>query len=332
MSECIIIAVDNSEYALNEDYLPSRWQAQHDVVTVLASAKTDGNPETTVGILSLAGKAPTIVVTPTQNQGKILNCMHDMKIGGRINLATGIQIAQLALKHRENKNQRQRIVLFVGSPIAESRDALVKIAKKLKKNNISLDLVLFGSESESHEDLRAFFQAAENGNATLVEVHPGQHLDDCLISSRIIQENGGGSLNEFGVDPNLDPEMAMALQMSAQEAQAAATAAAASGEAAPGAPDAMDLDEDALLQRAIELSRGDQAQGGAQGGTGSAPAAQQGSAAEARGGAAGGSADAGMFDADPELQMAMQMSMMDAAEEAKKKDGEDKDGGKDPKP
>lgn len=35
-----------------------------------------------------------------QNQGKILNCMHDMKIGGRINLATGIQIAQLALKHR----------------------------------------------------------------------------------------------------------------------------------------------------------------------------------------------------------------------------------------
>ena len=54
--------------------------------------------------------------------------------------------------------------------------------------------------------------------------------------------------------------------------------------------------------------------------------------AEARGGAAGGSADAGMFDADPELQMAMQMSMMDAAEEAKKKDGEDKDGGKDPKP
>lgn len=74
----------------------------------------------------------------------------------------------------------------------------------------------------------------------------------------------------------------MALQMSAQEAQAAATAAAASGEAAPGAPDAMDLDEDALLQRAIELSRGDQAQGGAQGGTGSAPAAQQGSAVRGR--------------------------------------------------
>ena len=28
------------------------------------------------------------------------------------------QVAQLALKHRQNKNQRQRIVIFVGSPIA----------------------------------------------------------------------------------------------------------------------------------------------------------------------------------------------------------------------
>lgn len=28
-----------------------------------------------------------------------------------------VQVAQLALKHRQNKNQRQRIVLFTGSPI-----------------------------------------------------------------------------------------------------------------------------------------------------------------------------------------------------------------------
>ena len=31
------------------------------------------------------------------------------------------QIAQLALKHRQNKNQRQRIVIFIGSPIVEDK-------------------------------------------------------------------------------------------------------------------------------------------------------------------------------------------------------------------
>jgi len=35
-------------------------------------------------------------------------------VGGEINLTAAIQIAQLALKHRQNKNQRQRIIVFAG--------------------------------------------------------------------------------------------------------------------------------------------------------------------------------------------------------------------------
>lgn len=31
-----------------------------------------------------------------------------------MNLAAGIQVAQLALKHRQNKKQQQRIIVFVG--------------------------------------------------------------------------------------------------------------------------------------------------------------------------------------------------------------------------
>ena len=77
MSECIIVAVDNSEFTLNEDYKPSRWQSQRDVVTLLVSAKLDSNPETCVGLLSLAGKAPTIVVTPTQVRAVDLDITRD---------------------------------------------------------------------------------------------------------------------------------------------------------------------------------------------------------------------------------------------------------------
>ena len=39
-----------------------------------------------------------------------------MKIDGKSDFMTGIQIAQMALKHRSNKSQRQRIVVFVASP------------------------------------------------------------------------------------------------------------------------------------------------------------------------------------------------------------------------
>lgn len=37
-----------------------------------------------------------------------------LEVGGEMNIAAGIQIAQLALKHRQNKNQHQRIIVFAG--------------------------------------------------------------------------------------------------------------------------------------------------------------------------------------------------------------------------
>jgi len=60
--------------------------------------------------------------------------MREIKPEGSVSLVQGVQIAQLALKHRQNKNQRQRIVAFIGSPLAEEEKALVKVAKKLKKS------------------------------------------------------------------------------------------------------------------------------------------------------------------------------------------------------
>lgn len=67
-----------------------------------------------------------MLVTPTPDLGKVLNAMQEMKIEGDVNLATAVQIAQLALKHRQNKNQRQRVVIFIGSPIAEDKVQLVR--------------------------------------------------------------------------------------------------------------------------------------------------------------------------------------------------------------
>lgn len=81
-------------------------------------------------------------------------------------MTTSIQIAQLALKHRENKNQRQRIVVFVGSPIEESQDSLVKLGKKLRKNNVLIDVVTFGEEGmENDEKLNALVEAAGGGES-----------------------------------------------------------------------------------------------------------------------------------------------------------------------
>ena len=75
------------------------------------------NPENSVGVLSMAGRGVEVHVALTSDVGKILSLSHGIKIGEKANLMGSIQVAQLALKHRQNKNQRQRIIVFVGSPI-----------------------------------------------------------------------------------------------------------------------------------------------------------------------------------------------------------------------
>mmetsp|Transcript_21323 Transcript_21323/g.46591 ORF Transcript_21323/g.46591 Transcript_21323/m.46591 type:complete len:362 (-) Transcript_21323:453-1538(-) len=350
--EATIVCIDNSEWTRSGDYAPTRFQAQADAVNLLAGAKTQAHPENTVGVLTMAGKTPRVLVTPTPDLGKVLNCMTDIEVDGEANFPASVQIAQLALKHRQNKNQRQRIVIFAGSPIAEDKETLVKIAKKLKKNSVAVDIVSFGCEEENEEKLEAFFQAVNsNGNSHLVTVPPGPVLSDVLISSPIFQGEGGSGYGfgaagagggaagfEFGVDPNIDPDLALALRVSLEEERARQNAAAAAagttgtgGEAAAdkpaegasaaavpaGAGPAMDmeLDEDALLQQALAMSM--QVDQPATSTPAPAAAATATPAAPAPPAAP---ADDGMFDVDDEeLRMALALSMQDAGPEPQAK-------------
>lgn len=72
------------------------------------------------------------------------------------------------MKHRQNKNQRQRIIVFVGSPVEEDEKTLVKLAKKLKKNNIAVDVINFGEEAENTTKLEAFVAAVNNNDNRFV--------------------------------------------------------------------------------------------------------------------------------------------------------------------
>jgi 26S proteasome regulatory subunit N10 len=243
--EATMICIDNSEWMRNGDYSPSRFQAQADAVNLICGAKTQSNPENTVGVLIMAGKGVRVLVTPTSDLGKILACMHGLEVGGEMNLAAGIQVAQLALKHRQNKKQQQRIIVFAGSPVKHEKKMLEMIGRKLKKNSVALDIVNFGEEDEEKTEKLESLLAAVNNNDTshIVHVPAGPNaLSDVLISTPIFTGDGEGGSGfaaaaaaaaaggvsgyDFGVDPNLDPELALALRVSMEEERARQEAAA----------------------------------------------------------------------------------------------------------
>ena len=162
MPEAIIICCDCSEFMRNGDFYPSRFVSQSDAVSLISNAKTQQNHENTVGLIAMhPNQKADVLVNCTQDIGRVLSSLSKMKIGGNsliksptlneineskqeqtdsINILVALQTAQLALKHRKNKKQDQRIVVFVGSPITKSQNEklLIKAAKRLKKNNVSV--------------------------------------------------------------------------------------------------------------------------------------------------------------------------------------------------
>ena len=257
----IFFSMDNSEFMRNGDFLPTRLQAQQDAVGLITQSKLRSNPESNVGLMTLSGLEGEefiitcyiytlyfnfknniiifpVLVTLTTDSGKVLAKSHAVQPKGDLQLLSGIKIAHLALKHRLGKNHKTRIVVFVGSPIEAEEKELVKIAKKLKKEKVNVDIVSFG-EDELNKDLLQKFIETVNGRdgsgSHLVTIPVGPHLSDALVSSPIVQgEDGSGAVPtgggfEFGVDPNEDPELALALRVSMEEQRARQEAENAAG-------------------------------------------------------------------------------------------------------
>ncbi|XP_063231500.1 26S proteasome non-ATPase regulatory subunit 4 isoform X2 [Bacillus rossius redtenbacheri] len=309
--ESTMICVDNSDYMRNGDFLPTRLQAQQDAVNLVCHSKTRSNPENNVGLLTLANVE--VLATLTSDVGRILSKLHQVQPNGNINILTGIRIAHLALKHRQGKNHKMRIVVFVGSPVETEEKELVKLAKRLKKEKVNVDVVSFGEEVPNSDLLMAFVNALngkDGGGSHLVTVPPGPHLSDALISSPVIQgEDGmggaglGGSGFEFGVDPNEDPELALALRVSMeeqrqrQEEEARRVQAASGTEGSAPVPEAIKEapNEEAMLERALAMSL---ERGGEEEQQRPAPAVP----------------DFAAMSEEEQIAFAMQMSMQDAQE------------------
>jgi len=236
-----------------------------------------------------------LLVSPTEDSTKVLAAFARLNIGGCSNFVTSIQIAQLALKHRKNKAGGQRIIAFVGSPISEEPELLQKVGKLLKKNNVAVDVISIGEVDQNNEKLARFVESvvshdSENmPNSNLIVVPPGVLPQDALLSSPVMHQQGafgggmlgggggggGGADGGLGFDESLDPELAMALRVSAEEARAQAQAsmeveggsgsgsgasggAGVEGAAAASSAEAFDEDdEEALMQRALAMSLAD---------------------------------------------------------------------------
>ena len=113
------------------------------------------------------------------------------------------------------------------------------MAKKMKKNTVSIDFIAFGDlDPDNTKKLEAFNENIKGGDGSHLEIiQPGPSLlSDHIISTPILAGEGvaprGGETGaepggdtagggfDFGIDPSADPELALALRMSMEEEKA----------------------------------------------------------------------------------------------------------------
>lgn len=225
--EATIIVIDSLEYMRNGDYPANRYEAQLDAVDIIFNAKRQANAENSVGVILNGGSGPVVLSTLTSDIGRIRSGIHELRIYGNAHFADGVQVAALALKHRQNKVQTQRIIMFVGSPITEAERDLERLAKRMKKNSVAIDIISFGEHQANAGKLEKFMAAVDNnGNSHLLTVPVGPKvLSAAVVSLPILSGEEAGGEGDFGgdgfdFDMNADPDLALALRLSLEEEKA----------------------------------------------------------------------------------------------------------------
>ena len=256
-----MIIVDNSEYTRNGDFSPSRFQSQLDAVSILSRNKTGANAESSVGLVDTAGPTCHMSLVTDADLEKLLASLHRIPIKGKTNLSAAVNVAMLALKHRINKRQEQRVIAFVASPVQETEAELKTLGVRMKKNKVAIDVVSFGEDGQNAEKLQAFVSAANSGDNShylSIATKPYVILTDELAGSPIF----GASMVMAGGAGDDDLEMAIRLSLQDQGAAVPAPGGGAAPAAAAAAnPNAMAVDDD--LAQAIALSMGGMAPGAA---------------------------------------------------------------------
>ena len=180
----------------------------------------------------MAGKRVEMISTLTNDESRLLGATSNIPLNGECDITSALSIAILCLKHRINKNQKQRIILFVGSPVQNKQEKFVQIGKKLKKYNVAVDIISFGNVDENREPLNVLLKEVNNSeNSSILEVPIGGFIMDALLGSPIMGMNNMdlAGQGQLGANPqgNQEPmglsqferDINLALQMSLQEAQ-----------------------------------------------------------------------------------------------------------------
>lgn len=181
MPEVATIIFDNSLVSQNQDYLPSRYVLQKEVIDRLITKIMENDTQSLIGLIPLAQKDPNDILTPTNNRKHLLTFMHKRDLYSKLDLSLALYQAEMSI-HRSEYSEKT-IFMLLGSPLPDFDEFLADIYNVASKG-IIIKIACFGEA----RDVSGFLQENSSfSNLSVIDVHEDDDfnfkVDDFFTSS-----------------------------------------------------------------------------------------------------------------------------------------------------
>lgn len=199
MPDSTIFIIDNSLYAQNQDYLPTRYMAQLNVINQIFSISSERH---CFGAVPIGQPTPNYILTPTHNRMDAREFLQNLGLCKNLQIAENITITERIAK---NVSEHRRIILFLSTVLndIELYNAIVAL-QGTHRDKSQVFVFLFGDALQYH----VFFDnELSGGNTRIFCITPEQSFVDFVYDTLATD-----------ADDDMDPQLSLALKMSAEEA------------------------------------------------------------------------------------------------------------------
>ncbi|EAX90715.1 26S proteasome regulatory subunit rpn10-related protein [Trichomonas vaginalis G3] len=211
--EAIIFLIDNSDTSINGDFDPSRLDAQKLACERLASYNLKQSPQTEIAIGSIGSECFGIQQSLLNTTSKLHKTFDKIYPGGEALVTKGLLCAMLALKYASRFITSKRIVLFLGSKNNLTNDDAKSIIEKANDENISIDIIAFGTEVDKLGVLEMITRYTYSESFYIRIRNSHNILSDSVLSSVL----GPGSTQNQPESFEEDDELTAAIKASLED-------------------------------------------------------------------------------------------------------------------
>lgn len=200
MVETTIFMIDNSLYAQNQDYLPNRYMAQINTINHIIATSSEMHM---FGAVPIGQPTPNFILTPTENRMYVREFIRKLRLSENLEIASNITISDRVLK---TLPPNKRIIVFLSTILDDIElQRVICALQETDQKKTTIFVFLFGDAIE----YQIFFDHELNGGNTTVF---------CIETNTDFKNFVSDALSLDGANEDMDPHLAMALRLSAEEA------------------------------------------------------------------------------------------------------------------